>query len=399
MMLILQGKESLPAHWLNVFRLRMRWTVRKSIALSLVISISCTLIWLFVVLYFGFWERVASLWPATVTMIAGSLVAGSTPQGGGVVAFPVFTKIFGTPAEVARTFSLCIQSVGMTVGSAWILLSGKPVEWRAIGVVTFSAAFGLLITLLLATSSDLPFRPAKLSPPYVKVTFTIILIAMAFVVYEVARIQQREFKPKLGKMKLRVFGTLGVCGLLGGASTALVGSGADLFLFIGLVLFLAVDPKVGVLSSVICMALVSLIGVCILIVLDQSSLLTVQGSAELARLTFELNQTQIFPDYDSVSNALFEEKFDVFGFWLASVPVVVWGAPIGTWFAAKLSSRNLVAFVIALAFLEGISTVVFVKSLRQDPVLVLYFVFGCLFAIWIMRLLANRQNMLDNEIE
>ena len=108
-----------------------RIAIRKRRGRSAVaVSASLTLLWAVLVTLFGQWDRIADLWPATLTMVFGSVVAGSTPQGGGVVAFPVFTKVFGMPPEVARTFSLCIQSVGMIAATCWIIINRRPVEWR-----------------------------------------------------------------------------------------------------------------------------------------------------------------------------------------------------------------------------------------------------------------------------
>ena len=45
-------------------------------------------IWLLIVLALGLSQEVFRQWPMAVVMILGSLVAGSTPMGGGAVAFP-----------------------------------------------------------------------------------------------------------------------------------------------------------------------------------------------------------------------------------------------------------------------------------------------------------------------
>ncbi|MEZ6091362.1 MAG: hypothetical protein R3C05_25760 [Pirellulaceae bacterium] len=52
-------------------------------------------------------------WPIAPTMLVGSFIAGSTSAGGGAVAFPVMTLLFGVAPPVARDFSLMIQTVGM----------------------------------------------------------------------------------------------------------------------------------------------------------------------------------------------------------------------------------------------------------------------------------------------
>ena len=370
--------------------LKLSWP-KYRILLSIALSASCTILWFFFVTKFDLWDRISGLWPASLTMLFGSIVAGSTPQGGGVVAFPVFTKFFGTPPEVARTFSLCIQSVGMTAGAAWIIINRKPVEWRAVLIVTVSAAIGLLATRTFGTSATEPFRPSLLPDPYVKVTFTFLLIATAFVIYEVNRIQRCETRLTLPKINRRIFGILVVCGAMGGAASALVGSGADVFLYLAIVLFLSVDPKVGVPTSVICMAAVSILGMALFAIEDGQLYVALDSSGFVTSVN---GQPVAFNDghlaYGSGAGAP-PGKYDIFGLWLACIPVVVWGAPIGTWVASWLSSRNLIRFVTFLALLDGLTTVVFLKSLHSDMALLAYFVAGIILTICLLRFIANRR--------
>jgi uncharacterized membrane protein YfcA len=65
-------------------------------------------------------------------MVFWSLVGGGTSEGGGAVAFPVFTKLLHIPAAIARNFSLPIQTVGMGAASLSILYLRIPIERRAL---------------------------------------------------------------------------------------------------------------------------------------------------------------------------------------------------------------------------------------------------------------------------
>ena len=65
-------------------------------------------------------------------MVFGSLVGGGTSEGGGAIAFPVFTKLLHIPAAIARNFSLAIQTVGMGAASLSILYLRIPIERRAL---------------------------------------------------------------------------------------------------------------------------------------------------------------------------------------------------------------------------------------------------------------------------
>ena len=78
---------------------------------------AATVAWLVYVLSAGELDRLSHHWESAFTMIFGSFLAGSSPEGGGAVAFPVFTKVLEVPAQVARTFSLSIQAVGMTMAA------------------------------------------------------------------------------------------------------------------------------------------------------------------------------------------------------------------------------------------------------------------------------------------
>jgi hypothetical protein len=120
---------------------------RRRARLAIGVSVTVTVVWAIAVTVYGLWPRVLGNWPASITMVFGSIVAGSTPQGGGAVAFPVFTKLLEVPAEVARSFSLCIQTIGMSAAALSIVINRRAVEWRTVAITTSAAAiaFGLVI--------------------------------------------------------------------------------------------------------------------------------------------------------------------------------------------------------------------------------------------------------------
>ncbi len=67
-------------------------------------------------------SSIMNYYPMMIAMVIGSMIAGSTPLGGGVVAFPVSVLILGFTPSQGRDFSLLIQSVGMTAASFLIFL-------------------------------------------------------------------------------------------------------------------------------------------------------------------------------------------------------------------------------------------------------------------------------------
>jgi uncharacterized membrane protein YfcA len=381
-----------PTRQLDHPLLREAWetreTARKRRArMAIGVSATVTVVWAIAVTYYGLWPRVLGNWPASITMVFGSIVAGSTPQGGGAVAFPVFTKLLEVPAEVARSFSLCIQTIGMTAAALSIVINRRAVEWRTVGITTLAATVAFLLMTFFAADAGSPYRPSLLAGAYVKVTFTIVLVAMAFVVYTGTRVSVREVHRVLPPLNPRMLATLIVIGLLGGGTAALVGSGADVFVYLALVVFFTIDPKVGVPTSVICMALISILGFLVLGVYDQQLVIGLNDAGEVVRLgdrAVSLGEGGLVYGEGPGAPPL---KYDLFGLWIAAAPIVAWGAPFGSWLAAQMTTRRLVQFVTLLALAEVISTAIFLTELRTDPVLLAYAIIGTavtLGALWLI---------------
>jgi len=106
-------------------------------------------VWLVIAFAFHYWTEISQHWPMSLVMIAGSLVAGSTPMGGGTVAFPILVLVFHQPPANARNFGLIIQALGMT--SALLFLVGRkvPLPFRLLMGSTGGAAVGLLLGTFL----------------------------------------------------------------------------------------------------------------------------------------------------------------------------------------------------------------------------------------------------------
>jgi uncharacterized membrane protein YfcA len=319
-------------------------TKRSRARTALAVSLGVVLAWLLYVTTTDQWGRVADQWASSLTMVFGSFVAGSTPQGGGAVAFPVFTKALEFEPEVARTFALSIQSVGMGTAALAIVVTRRRVEWAVVRLMTPFAVAGVLVGLFALSRPGDDFWPSTLPPSYLKVVFTLLVAAMAFVVFLSYRTKLLLRPQQLPIWNRRVVTLLVVAGLIGGILSAQVGSGADLLLFIVVAVVLGVSPRVAVPTSVVVMAIVSIVG---------SAVLVLDG--ELAR--------------GPVSEPPLP---DMFGLWLAAVPVVALGAPMGSWAASKLPERRLVVFVIALATVEVATTIAFLGDLYSELPLFLF---------------------------
>src|SRR5271167_1466800 len=94
--------------------------------------ITFLVIWVVLVFGLGYWPGVKAHWQMAIVMIMGSLVAGSTPMGGGTVAFPILVLVFGQAASNARNFGLIIQALGMTSAMIFILGRKVPLPFRVL---------------------------------------------------------------------------------------------------------------------------------------------------------------------------------------------------------------------------------------------------------------------------
>lgn len=309
---------------------------------SLLLPAAVIGLWLTVMTVTGQLGRAGDNLAAAATMVFGSFVAGSTPQGGGAVAFPVFTKVLGVAAADARTFSLAIQAVGMGTAAAIIGIARRPVDAMALRYTVPSAVAGFLFGWVA-------FSIATPSGPILKLAFTLVVVAAGAATVLSRRDPLVEQLRAVSLESARRRNAVVVAAFLGGVASALFGSGADIAVYLVLTVALGLRPSIGVATSVVTMAAVSIVG-----------LATMLLSGTLA-LTI--------PVGDSV---------DVTGMWFAAIPVVVLGAPIGSWFASRVAPAVLARFIGGLAALELVSTLLFLEELRTDPFLAVAAIAGLL---------------------
>lgn len=338
---------------------------RKALVIGL--PAAFTVGWLAFVLIGGHLGRVSDNSSAAITMTFGSFVAGSTPQGGGAVAFPVFTKVLAIPAPVARSFSLVIQATGMMMASASILLSGRKIDWKALGLGVTGGVIGFVVGLFALGDPSTAFWDSRLDSAYVKVSFTLIIFAVALIVRLCATQSSKyETVPDWGTRSVLVMLSFA---FVGGLFSSLAGSGADVMLFVFIVLVAQVTPKVAIPTSIIAMAVVSTLGLGILGLWHGQLDIGLAG-AEVVSVGGEA----FGPEAAS--------RFDLFGIWLAAAPIVVWGAPLGSLIAARVSERTVIWFVGAMAMLEVLTTAIFLDQLHSDVALATFAIAGMVFAWW-----------------
>jgi uncharacterized membrane protein YfcA len=282
------------------------------------------------------WAAITNHWRVSVTMLFGSLIAGATSEGGGAVAFPVFTKLLNVRPHDAKVFSLAIQSVGMTSASLLIVLLKIRVDWQVIRWATLGGIAGIVV----GTSVLAPM----VAPEITKMMFTVIITSFAVTLIALNRgIQLRH-------QQLPVFGMLEcmlliVFGFIGGVVSGLVGNGIDIITFSLMVLLFRISEKVATPTSVVLMAINAVVGFLLyLLVLDG---FTVQ----------------------------------VKSYWLAAVPVVVVGAPLGALLCSRLSRQTIANILIGLIAVELISSLLIIP-LNITTSIASILAFSCLSCVY-----------------
>ena len=100
-------------------------------------------------------SSVTSYYPLMISMIFGSMIAGSTPLGGGVVAFPVTVLVLGFSPSQGRDFSLMIQSVGMSAAS-FLIFTEKGDLLKGCANLTAGFCFFSVLGMILGLHLELP---------------------------------------------------------------------------------------------------------------------------------------------------------------------------------------------------------------------------------------------------
>jgi uncharacterized membrane protein YfcA len=268
-------------------------------------------VWLCLVAGGGYGPMLLEHWQIAVAMLFGSFVAGSTPMGGGTVGFPVLVMLLGELPSMGRDFSFCIQSIGMTSASIWIVCQRIPVDWKILRPA--------LVGVLIGTPAGLAWFAPLVSGSVVKVAFALFWGCFA----AVSLLRYRDFvspgkHTELSAPADLVGGLL--CGLAGGITIAsITGVGTDMLIFMFLVLVKRTDIRVAIPTSVILMAATSLVGV---------ACQTLAGRLDAG----------------------------VFPFWLAAAPIVILGAPLGSIAVEYIGRMRMLLFVVLLCVAQLVWT-------------------------------------------
>ena len=240
-------------------------------------------------------------------MIFGSYVAGSTPMGGGTVGFPILVLLFGLPARLGRDFSFAVQSVGMVSAAIFILARGQRVAWPVLRGAMLGAVIGLPVGLFVVA-------------PRVPDLWIKLIFAVAWASFGVLHLYRfRVFAAQQGRTTLTdgwSFRAGVLSGTLAGATiVATTGVGVDMFVYVVLVLLCRADLKVAIPTAVIAMAFTSVLGLALVAAHDGLAPGTIDN-------------------------------------WLAAVPVVVLGAPVGAYVVSRVGRAPTLLMVAALCVFQ-----------------------------------------------
>jgi uncharacterized membrane protein YfcA len=285
------------------------------------------------------WALFSDGWFMSVTMVFGSFIAGATSEGGGAVAFPVMTLIFGIVPATARDFSLMIQTVGMCAAAITILSTRITVERHALLWSSLGGAVGVIVGLA-GIARHLPASFAKMF-------FTSTWLAFAFALWLVNRYRDREVRRQITDFGLRDGLLLVATGVLGGMVTSITGSGLDITTFSLLVLGMRISESIATPTSVVLMGMNAAVG---------------------------------FAWQASVGGGMAP---DAWNYWWVCVPIVVVGAPFGAWFISH-RSRLFVAGLLYTSIVAQFVAAIFIVPLTARLVLfsVTVFAVGLLFFRW-----------------
>ena len=246
--------------------------------------------------------------PIAFTMLFGSFIAGSSPEGSAAIAYPVFTLYLKIDPRIATNFAFAIQSIGMTAASLLILGLRLKLDWLYIRYVTI----GGLVGLVFGTYFIVPL----VSPALAKLFFVSLWLSFAIILWHQNIQKQRIVQETIIGFSRRDLLLLVSFGFVGGMISALFGTGINIFTFCLMVTYYKISEKVATPSSIIIMTLETIFGLFLHAVLIK--------------------------DFQQES----------LNMWLVCVPVVLFFAPLGSFVMSKLPRLVLANFLYLILLVQ-----------------------------------------------
>ena len=284
------------------------------------------------------WHLFRHGWFMSVTMVFGSFIAGASSEGGGAVAFPAMTLIFHISPSVARTFSLAIQSIGMTAAALWIYVRRIPVETTYLGFAAIGGVGGMIVgTYFIA-----PIVP----PAYAKMLFVSFWLSFGIALYTINHIKKRDTKNVLPDLSTYQKSEIIILGIVGGILSAILGSGIDICTFSFVTMKYHLSEKIATPTSVVLMASNAVLGLFL--------------------------------------HAFFMHDFqgEAFNYWMVCIPVCALGAPFGAYVISKLTRLSIAVMLYIILLAQFIGAILIIQPVGM---LLLFsigvFLFGLLLFI------------------
>lgn len=298
-------------------------------------------------LFYLFKEKIA----IAITMIFGSFIAGSSPEGSASIAYPIFTLYLNIAPKTASNFAFAIQSIGMTAASLLILNFRMKIDWKYVRYVIFGGLPGLIFGTY--------FIVPLISPPVAKLFFVSLWLSFGIILW------RYNLKKDHIKFEYIQFFTLSDLlllvsfGFIGGIISAIFGTGINIFTFCLMVTYYKIDEKVATPSSILIMTIETLFGL----------FLHANVLSDFGRESFEM--------------------------WLVCVPIVIFFAPLGSFVMNKLKSERIAQFLSVILFVQFLGAIFVLKpnfyySLMSFSIIIIgYYIFEYVTRLGIKRFNTN----------
>ncbi|KAH8076606.1 sulfite exporter TauE/SafE [Aureococcus anophagefferens] len=225
------------------------------------------------------------------------------------------TMVFGSMPHVAKQFSYMIQSVGMTAAAFVILYMQVRVEWKSITYCSIGGMVGLIYGLE-------EIAPV-LTPPYAKMSTSCWTRSTSPEIWKSADLTPYWWANLVLNWKALV---LLAAGFIGGIFTSFAGSGIDICSFSVLTLLFRVSEKTATPTSVVLMAINTVIAMC------YCKWMMREGLEALA-----------------------------WEFFTVCAPIVVIGAPLGSVVGSYVHRLVLATFVYVTDFVQLVGALIVVR--------------------------------------
>ena len=261
------------------------------------------------------WILFVDNWFMSATMIFGSFMAGASSEGGGAIAYPVMTLVFNITPEVARNFSLAIQSIGMSAATLWIVARRIPIEKTYL----FLSGIGGLAGIVGGTLWVAPL----VAPSYAKMMFVSFWLSFGIALFVINHIRKRDTRRNLPVLSSYQKWELVAVGFAGGILSAIFGNGIDICTFSFVTLKYGLSEKVATPTSVVLMTSNAVVG--------------------------SLMHFFVLGDMQPEAVA----------YWLVCIPFVVLGAPFGAYIVDKIK-RITIAVLLYLIIISQFIAALFI---------------------------------------